>query len=421
MRVFTLGKAAAASLLAGLLLVPAGAAGAASAPPAAADPARGPGHVPPERADLQRALDAVVEAGAAGAIVEVRDQHGVWRGTSGVAELGSKRPLLPHSRFRVGSVTKTFVATMVLQLVGEGKVALDAPVERYLPGIIPEDQGITVRQLMNHTSGLFNYTADPEFATALLRDRLRTVSPEQLIRIAMRREPGYEPALDEPSYSNTNYILLGMLIEKVTGNDIPRVLRERVLRPAGLRHTYFPESFPSIKGPNAHGYLGLQGPDGPLTDVTRFNPSWAWTAGAITSTTSDLNRFYHALLTGKLLPPELLEEMQDTTPLNLGAPYGLGLMKIPMCGATLWGHNGRFPGFITHSFTSAGGQRQVSLSLTETTEGLAELVNVSRAAFNVLVTEFCGQTPTPQSVTPGEQDRHMIAPLPDLHPLPTVP
>ncbi|MDR7301916.1 serine hydrolase domain-containing protein [Haloactinomyces albus] len=431
-RVSTLGKTAVASFLASILLVPAGAAQAANppidsargpghGPPAAADPGRGPGHVPPERAELQHALDAVVEAGAAGAAVEVRDQHGAWRGTSGVAEIDSNRPILPHSRFRVGSITKTFMATIALQLTGEGKLALDAPVERYLPGIIPGDQDITVRMIMNHTSGLFNYTTDPKFATTFLRNRQRTFAPEELVRIAMQHEPEYDPAPDEPSYSNTNYVLLGMLIEKVTGNDIRSELHERVLRPAGLRHTRFPEHFPFIKGPNAHGYLGLQGPSEPLTDVTRFNPSWAWTAGAITSTTSDLNRFYRALLTGELLAPEPLEEMQATTPLNSGLPYGLGLTRIPMCGTTLWGHDGRFPGFITLSFTSADGQRQVSLSLTETTENAAELARVSSAAVDVLATEFCGRTATSQSATPSTQDHPGTAPLPHRNSLPAVP
>lgn len=428
----TLGTTAVASLLAGLLLAPASAAGATSAPaappnharqpghtpPASGDPDRGPGHVPPERADLQRALDAVVEAGAAGAIVEVRDQQGVWRGTSGVAEIGSKRPLLPHSRFRVGSVTKTFVATVLLQLVGEGKVDLDAPVERYLPGVIPGDQGITVRQLMNHSSGLFNYTVDPEFVAGFLQQRLRSYAPEQLVQVAMEHEPEYDPAPNEPSYSNTNYVLLGLLVEEVTGDDLRSELSERILRPAGLRHTYFPVRFPFIKGPNGHGYLGLQGPGGPLTDVTVFNPSWAWSAGAITSTTSDLNRFYRAVLTGELLAPELLDEMQRTQPLNSGAPYGLGIYPMRICGTTAWGHDGRFPGFVTFSFTSADGQEQITLSLTETTEGLAEFRQVLSAATNTVATHFCGQA---AQSAPRMQQRLPDVPLPGQQSLPTLP
>lgn len=361
----------------------------------------------------------MVEAGAAGTIVEVRDQHGVWRGTSGVAEIGSKRPLLPHGRFRVGSVTKTFAATMVLQLVGEGKVDLEAPVERYLPGVIPGDQGITVRQLMNHSSDLFNYTTDPEFADSFIQQRLRTYTPEQLAGLAMEHEPEYDPAPDEPSYSNTNYVLLGMLVEELTGNDFRSELRERVLHPAGLRHTHFPVRSPYIKGPNGHGYLGLQGPDGPLTDVTVFNPSWAWTAGAIVSTTSDLNRFYQELLAGELLAPELVDEMQKTEPLNSGSPYGLGIYPMRMCGTTVWGHDGRFPGFVTLSFTSPDGQRQITLSLTETTEGLAELNRVLSAALNTVATQFCGQSAL--SAVPRMQQRLTDVPLPGQQSPPALP
>lgn len=272
---------------------------------------------------------------------------------------------------------------------------------------------------MNHSSGLFNYTADPQFAGNLIQQRLRTHMPEQLVRVAMEHEPEYDPAPGEPSYSNTNYVLLGLLVEEVTGDDFRSELRERVLRPAGLHHTYFPVRFPFIKGPNAHGYLALQGADGPLTDVTVFNPSWAWTAGAITSTTSDLNRFYRKLLTGQLLAPELVDEMQETDPLNTGAPYGLGIYPMRMCGNTVWGHDGRFPGFVTLSFTSPDGQRQISLSLTETTAGLAELNQVLSAALNAVATQFCGQSA--QSAVPRMQQRLTDVPLPGQQSLPALP
>ncbi len=410
-----LGRLLAVPVVTTALLVPAGAAAAAPG-----DVAQSPPGHQNQREALQNALDAVVEAGVPGVIAEVRDERGVWRGSSGVANVHHEREPRKDGRFRVGSVTKTFVATTVLQLVDEGDVELNAPIERYLPGIIPGDQGITVRQLLNHTSGLYNYTLDmfpgktlKEVRRNIQELRFRTFQPQELVDMAMRHEPEYQPPENGSWYSNTNYVLLGMLIEEATGNEPATEIRQRIIRPLGMQHTSLPEWNPFIVGPNAHGYEDF--PEAPPLDVTTYSPSWARTAGAIISTTSDLNSFYDALLTGQLLPPELLQKMKTTTKLPGGLTYGLGLMSLPGCGGKIWGHTGGVPGFTTYSFTSPDGGTQVTMSVTEGLT-LAVTPKAARALNNVLVTTFCEAAPT-TSVTPQPQDVP-TATVPDLAQLP---
>lgn len=406
-----LGRSLAVSVVTAALLVPAGAAGAAPDAEAA-----GPDGGQIEREALQSALDGVIEAGVPGVIAEVRDKRGVWRGSAGVANLRHEHEPRKDGRFRVGSVTKTFVATTVLQLVGEGEVELNAPVEDYLPGIIPGDQGVTVRQLLNHSSGLYNYTLDlfsgqtAEDVRRNVRElRFETFQPRDLVDMAMRHEPRYQPPEDGSWYSNTNYILLGMLITKVTGNEPATEIRERIIRPLGMHQTSMPEWNPFILGPNARGYEDF--PKAAPLDVTVYSPSWARTAGSIISTTSDLNRFYRALLTGRLLSPGLLQQMKATTKLPGGLDYGLGLMSLPACGGKVWGHTGGVPGFNTMSFTSSDGETQVTMSASEGLT-IATTPEAARALNDVLVTAFCGPAATNSARSQSPPDPDL--PMPDL-------
>ncbi len=301
---------------------------------------------------MQRALDAVVAAGASSAIVETRDRPGRWAGTSGTAELGSTRPAPVDGRFRIGSVTKTFVSTVLLQLVAERRLSLDDTVERRLPGLVPNGDGITVRQLLNHTSGLFNYTeAMPLDGEAFLKIRYRYYSPRQLVGIATEHDPYFPPGQGW-HYSNTNYILAGLIIEKVTGHRYGDEITRRILRPLGLRHTSIPGTSTRIPGPHAHGYLPVGDRN---VDVTELKPSWAWSAGEMISTTADLNRFYAALLGGRLLPPAQLVAMKTTVPVDPGYAYGLGLYSLELpCGLKVWGHDGGIHGYVTLSLHTAG-------------------------------------------------------------------
>ncbi|MET8954408.1 serine hydrolase domain-containing protein [Streptomyces sp. NPDC004533] len=378
---------AAATVLSGALAVPAAVpAFADSAPPAAAVPHSAAAHRPgaAEHASWHKALDDLVTAGVPAVIAEVRDSHGVWTGTSGRGDLGHKRPLLADGRFRAGSETKSFVATTVLQLVAEKKVRLDAPIERYLPGLVPDGRHITVRQLLSHRSGLYNYT-DSLWGGSLeqmYKTRFRIWTPKELLAEAFRHAPYFAPGT-AGHYSNTNYIVLGMLIEKVTGNTPEHEITHRILGPLELHHTSFPGNSVRIPGPHAHGYIRMNGPGSPLTDVTEENMSAASTAGALISTTHDLNRFFSALIGGKLLPPALLRQMQDVKPLPDQSPYGLGLDRItdPAYG-TAYGHTGGTLGYTTYSYTTADHSRQVTISLNT----MVDSVQIKKAMDNALTT-----------------------------------
>jgi len=311
---------------------------------------------------LQHALDRVVAAGVPGAVLLVSERGRTVRLTSGHARLKPKRPMRADDRFRVGSITKTFVATVVLQLIGENKLALEDTVERWLPGLVPDGGQITVRQLLNHTSGLFDYGGDPEFVSQAVRDPLRAWTPREIIAIATARPPTFAPGAGW-SYSDTNYFVLGLIIEAATGRSLVSQLRDRILAPLRLRATSLPAN-PGIAGRHAHGYF-LR----PLEDVTLGSPSVQWAAGALVSNAHDLAGFYRALLGGRLLRPDLLQLMETTVAAPELGPrnaYGLGLEKVPEpCGA-LWGHTGASPGYVADALNSKDAKRQVVVLVNAT-------------------------------------------------------
>ncbi|MFD8599267.1 serine hydrolase domain-containing protein [Kitasatospora sp. NPDC059646] len=378
-------------------LVVAGASVFALAPSAGAAAPGAPGFAPvPRRAALQQGLDALTgRAGASGAIAELRD-HGraVWRGSSGVADLTTRRPAPVDGEFRAGSVTKTFVATVVLQLVAEHRVGLDDPVERHLPGVVPNGANVTVRQVLNHTAGLYDYTEDPRFAydsdeamrRLLATDRWKSFEARDLIAVGVSHEPYFAPGRGW-HYSNTDYLLMGELIRQVTGNDWRAEVRERVLRPLGLRHTFLPGDATAVPGPHSHGYLPLS--DGPA-DITELNPSVAGPAGELISTTDDLARFDAALLGGRLLPPAQLAAMTETVAADAQPPsrYGLGLMQLRLSCGEVWGHPGGIYGYVTYLFGDRSGTRQLAISANpyDQRKG-AELVP---AVIDLIDLAFCG-------------------------------
>ncbi len=347
-----------------------------------------------DRAALQRALDGVIAEGVPGAVVEVRDGGGVWRGGSGVADLADGRKAQPGDRFRAGSVTKSFVATVVLQLVAEGKAELDDPIGRHLPGLVPDTAKgapVTVRQLLNHTSGLANYT------DVLLRqkDPVRTVqhsrlTPRELVDMAIEEPRTFEPGeAGKWAYSNTNYVVLGMLVEKLTGTTLDKAITRRIVRPLHLTGTSVPTS-ERLSGPHLHGYEQFPGESAP-TDFADFSPTAFWGPGNIVSTTADLNRFYRALAGGKLLPSHLWREMNTLHDTDRGddRKYGLGLeSNSGFCPGEkpVWGHTGSVPGYNTFSFTSADGERQITLALSK---DMTKTPRADTAALKVLSTALC--------------------------------
>ncbi len=275
-------------------------------------------------------------------------------------------------RYRVASLTKTFVATVVLQLVAEGKVRLSDSVERWLPGLVPNGQAITVRELLNHTSGLFDYTTDRGYTKARIAHPDRIWLPRRLIAIAVGHKPVFAPGTDW-SYSNTNFVLLGMVVEAATGSSLAAQLRSRIFRRLGLHSTSYPVSA-ALRGRVAHGYLGhlpgLPIPAGTTVDVTTRVAPDAWGAGQIVSNADDLTRFYAAVLGGRLLPPAQLAAMKATArgthtvlgvPVGFSASYGLGLrVKRLGCG-TVYGHDGDIPGYRNMVWSSANGGRVAAL------------------------------------------------------------
>jgi D-alanyl-D-alanine carboxypeptidase len=286
----------------------------------------------------------------------------LWVGSSGVAVLAGTRPVEPNGWFRIGSVTKAFTATVLFQLVGEGFLRLDDAVADWLPGLVPGADKITLRHLLRQSSGLYNYTNDLSDHAAVLRDRFRQWSPHEIVAQAARRPALFRPGTAR-SYSNTNYILIGMVIEKSTGSSYSTQIERRILRPVGMHHTMVPGHDATLPEPHAHGYLLV---DAQPVDVTAFNASHAWAAGGIVSTAEDLNLFYAALLTGRLLNAAELEAMQDTVPAGSpGVEAGLGIVRVRLPdGVTVWGNGGGFFGYHTWSFHTVNADRQLTVSTT---------------------------------------------------------
>lgn len=299
---------------------------------------------------LQKIVRGLVAAHAPGALAFVRTPTGARSAAAGFAQLQPRVPMRAVDRYRIASVTKTFVATIVLQLAGEERLGVDDPVERWLPGVVPNGGAITLRQLLSHTSGLFNYTEGLE--NALLANPGRAWSPRDLLELAFSHAPLFAPGANW-SYSNTNYVLLGLVIEAVTGKKVDQELRERLFEPLALRSTSFPSGI-SIEEPFAHGYVGL--PGGTLFDVTSIlSPSWSYAAGQIVSTAADVTTFFSALLKGRLLPAPLLTQMKTGSAVS--GVYGLGLQIISTPCGRAFGHDGNFFAWRNVVWSTANGRR----------------------------------------------------------------
>ncbi|MFS8359105.1 serine hydrolase domain-containing protein [Streptomyces sp. CWNU-52H] len=382
---------------------------AAAESTAAHAPAGRPSAVAAQKAQLEK-LDAlaqqVVDAGAPGVVVRVDQGKGDGR----VIEIARQaawseadHTLAAGDRFRMGSNTKTMVATVVLQLVAEHRLRLTDPVEKWLPGVVPDGDAITVRMLLNHTSGLFNYTLDPDVLKAFTGQDTRIWTPRELLAAGVRHDPTFAPGTDY-AYSNTNYIALGLIAEKATGRALDGLVEQRITGPLHLKNTHLvtgtdsdtdadADADAAKDAPLAHGYEPDADHLGPLlppgtpagtafagparsagyVDTTGINSSTEWAAGGMVSTAQDWARFDKALMSGKLLPSALLKEMQTTVAEESQFPdrrYGLGLEKVVTPCGTVWGHSGQVPGYSSEAYTDATGKRTVSV-LTSTIFGLA--------------------------------------------------
>jgi D-alanyl-D-alanine carboxypeptidase len=307
---------------------------------------------------LGRIVHGLVAAGAPGALAVVRTPTGIHLAAAGFAQLRPRVRMRADDRYRIASVTKTFVATVLLQLEVEGRLDIDDSVERWLPGLVPNGSSITLGELLNHTSGLFSITDDDAFTNALIADPGRQWFPRELLSVAFSH-PALFPPGTSWSYSNTNYVVLGLVIEAATGNTLEQELRERIFGPLALGATSFPAGT-AIEGRFAHGYIGphpgLPIPRGTLLDTSSIlNPSYAWAAGNMVSNAPDVATFFAALLKGTLLPAAQLAEMKTGSAAN--EDYGLGLKTTyTACGKAI-GHEGDFPGYRNAVWATPKGRR----------------------------------------------------------------
>lgn len=331
----------------------------------------------PVRSEVGAMLDrAVAELGVPGLAVQVSDGAEVRFDTAGVADLATGERREPRQHFRIGSATKAFTATVVMQLVAEGLLELDHSVETWLPGVLHgryDGRKINVRQLLDMRSGLFIYTLDEElvrrFLTpAFLEHRFDRFTPEELIELSLRNPPHHEPGADW-TYTNTGYVLAARIVERATGTPFADQLARRILTPLGLRGTYLPEDDTALRDPHTRLYSTLYSPtpDAPLHDVTEMNASIGWTAGGMVSTVSDLDTFVRALLRGELLPPAQLEQLFAVAPTPPGkwlpnGSYGLGVMAFELpSGRRVWGTGGAINGSFCLSLGDRAGERIATL------------------------------------------------------------
>ncbi|RST18351.1 class A beta-lactamase-related serine hydrolase [Streptomyces sp. WAC05374] len=384
--------AAGAVLLAAIAggVVPATTAHAAPAAPAASA-ATTPAPPAPDMEGVTSALNAAMANGAPGAMARFTGPDGVQTRAVGVRDRVSGAAMDTRARFRVGSVSKTFSSVVLLQLVDEGRVELDAPVNRYLPGLLPDDR-ITVRHLLTHRSGLADYT-DKMFAQTVpgfesVRNRVFTY--QELVDLSLA-----EPRTTEPGvaykYSNANFVVVGMLIEKITGKPVGQEYQRRIIKPLGLRNTSYVHPDTRIKGLHARGYLHPDEAGAALVDSTEQTVSWAQSAGAVVSSPADLNTFMTALMRGRLLSPRTLEAMTTVTPTDAANTrfYGLGLRRYDLsCGAQVFGHTGTVQGYYTYAFATRDGRRSLSAMANTSNRGAA-----NTALGGSLEAAFCGKKP----------------------------
>ena len=336
------------ALIAAVLLAPAAAftacgSQAAAEPPASATPqADAPG----------LAVQRIVSGGSPSAIALINDGHRVRQLAAGAAR--------PGDRFRAGSITKSFVATVALQLVHERKLSLSDTVEQRLPGLLPYGKHVTLRQLLNLTSGVPD-NQDAVDAEFIKGNMTRSWSPRELVGLVAGRRPDFAPGTGW-AYSNTNYMLAGLMIERVTGHSLGQELTHRLFSPLRLRDTSFPVNRTTIGGHHLHGYALV---DGKVRDVTELNPSGMWAAGNLVTSAADVAHFWRALLGGDLLAPAQLRAMKTTVPAwhGSGVRYGLGIQEIPSACGTLWGNGGAIAGFSNLSHNSEDGTRQAAVVL----------------------------------------------------------
>ena len=312
-----------------------------------------------QKRDLKAIIQELVDAGYPGALAAKTDKDGNAVGvTAGKGNLATGEAPPLDGEVRIGSNTKTFVAVVIMKMVEEGKVKLDEPVETYLPGLIKgqgvDGKKITVRQLLQHTSGLPEYI--DESAVDYFGTRNDYVSPRDLLDTALARPAQFAPGA-KFAYTNTNYIVLGLLAERVGKRPIAEQIEVKIVKPLGLKHTYMPgPGEKTLRGKHPRGYHTRDNKPGKLEDITDLNPSMAWTAGAMVSTPSELNKFAQSIHDGTLLRQKSIAEMKKgVSAPEVGGEYGLGIYSQKLSCGVAWGHNGGIPGYATSVLVGPNG------------------------------------------------------------------
>lgn len=335
--------------------------------------------------------------GSPGVLAYVADRKSVWQGAAGFSDATKREPASPTSFYRIASSTKTFTAVVVLQLVAEGRLKLDDPVSNYLPGLLPYPEPVTIRELLNHTAGLFDWGHAegnpsqiddiPKISDPLLKQQAEQLlaqyqagvqvlaRPELIVAAAITHPLTFAPGAGW-AYSNTNYVVLTLLVEKVTGRPLAQVYQERILQPLHLTHTSLPPDR-TMPEPFMHSYT----PEGGgLKDTSDDIDLGHWGDGGIVSTAGDIATFYRALMRGELVSPTLMLDMMQTVPnspiSDIGIGYGLGIYKMRSpCGLEAWGHGGDLGGYKTEAMASRDGTLVAILVQTVATSSTEAIRN----------------------------------------------
>ncbi|MFF0415721.1 serine hydrolase domain-containing protein [Kitasatospora sp. NPDC004745] len=355
----------------------------------------------PDTAAVLAALRTTADAGAPGAFAVIRD-HGAGSTTRslsvGKADLDGT-PMNSSWRFRVGSNSKMFAAVLVMQLAEEGRIDLDRPLRDYLPaGTLPDGWTMTGRQVMEHRAGIYDHTNDlleqaGEETTSAFEARIRSTvyEPRDLVAMSVKHGQQYTPG-SRYSYSNTDFVLMGLAVENLTGQPYAEVLNERIIQPLGLSRTSFVVPDQDIRGAHVTGYLTNDDRTKPLLDSTLANGSWVWAAGAVISDAADLDRFLTALVAGSkggLVTDDSLKQMTAAIPTPTAkVAYGLGLRRITLSCGDVYGHGGIVQGFQTQSFTTQDGKRSVVVFANASNNGA-----VTQGLMGALEPAFCGKKP----------------------------
>ncbi|MGH4035378.1 serine hydrolase domain-containing protein [Actinomycetota bacterium Odt1-20B] len=344
----------------------------AAAAPALAHPtrpatARTAGHAPDAKA-LRAAIAGLPDDDATAALVRVGGTDGAWRGSSGVHDLRTGRAADPHGRFRAGSTTKIVTAALVLQLAAENKVDLDRPAQDYLPGLFTKEfEPITVRSLLNYTSGLRSGDGFGDDFADQYAHRFDTLRPEAVVASAVAKGPEHRPGAEQ-HYRNIGYTVLGLLIEKVTGDSYAHQAERRIIRPLHLRDTSFPGGDPRIHGPHNRGYQKVRQADGTtkFVDVTEWNQTDRFAAGDMISSTRDLEVFTKALFAGKVVAKPQLKEMFTLPAKVEGAQFGAGPQRMKINGTVFWLKTGARYGYTNIIASTENGSRTLVYSVNAT-------------------------------------------------------